>query len=325
MLALLFMAWPAQADVITMTNGDRISGSVKRVWDGELYIEPSYGDEFSVDLDAVATIETDDPFEIELQDHSETIGRLAVDEQGQPVLVTDAGSQPFPPMSIEELSEIDDYFDWEARSDLSANVSRGNTDTTDMVWQAEGGVKFGDHRHQAFLSTQRSSQDGTTTKEQDNARYNYSWFFRDPWFFQGGVGYERDPLRDLTYRYTPGAGLGYQFFNDAGRRLEVSLAGVAVIEKIGGSEEESFAPRWALDYRRKMLGGDLEFFHRHALSTYISGRDNDVLDSSTGIRWDVWDDVYFNVQVDYDWESNPSSGNEKSDTTFLIGACVALD
>ena len=325
LLSALIMASPAQADVVTMKNGDRISGSIKKVWDGELYIEPAYGDEFSVDLDAVATIETDAAFEIELRDHSETVGRLAVDAQGQPVLVTDTGSQPFPPMAIEELNEIDAYFDWEARSDLSFNASRGNTDTTDLVWQAEGLTKFGDHRHQIFLSTQRSSQDGTTTKEQDNARYNYSWFFRDPWFFQAGAGYERDPIRDLTHRYTPAAGIGYQFFDDADRRLDVSLAGVAVIEKIGGQEEESFAPRWALDYRRKMLGGDLEFFHRHALLTYVTGRDNDVIDTSTGVRWDIWEDVYLNVQVDYDWESNPSAGNQKDDTTFLIGAGVALD
>lgn len=57
----------------------------------------------------------------------------------------------------------------------------------------------------------------------------------------------------------------------------------------------------------------------------MSGRDNDVVDTSTGMRWDVWDDVYLNVQVDYDWESSPSTGSKKSDTAFIIGAGVALD
>jgi hypothetical protein len=141
----------------------------------------------------------------------------------------------------------------------------------------------------------------------------------------GRRGYERDPIRDLTYRYLPGGGIGYQFFDDSYRRLEVALAAVAVIEKIGGKEEDSIAPIWTLDYRRKMLSGDLEFSHRHSLITYVSGRDNDVINTSTGIRWDVWGDVYMNLQIDYDWESNPIGNNHKSDTTYLLGVGVALD
>jgi putative salt-induced outer membrane protein YdiY len=316
---------PALGDVIHMKNGDRITGNITKVWDDELFIEPDYGDEFPVDLEAVASIEGDQPFEIELQDHTEVVGRLTVDEQGQPLLETEQGRRPFPPLSIEELEEIEDYFDWEVSSDLSFSASRGNTDTTDLLWQAAGMTKFGDHRHQLTLSMERKEQDGDSTKEQDRAGYQYSWFFRDPWFLSAGAGYERDPIRDLTYRYTPAAGLGYQFFDDAYRRLEITLAGVAIIEKLAGENEEAFAPRWSLDYMRKILGGDMEFFHRHSALTYVSGRDNDVIETSTGVRWEIVDDVYLNMQVNYDWESEPSEGNKKEDTTYLIGLGVALD
>lgn len=318
-------AIPAAGDVITMNNGDRITGNITKVWDNELFIEPDYGDEFSVDLEAVASIQGDEPFEIELRDHSETVGRLDVDERGQPLLETEEQRRFFPPQSIEELNEIEDYFDWEVTSDLSFNASRGNTDTTDLLWQSAGMTKLGDHRHQLSLAMERKEQDGESTKEQDRARYQYSWFFQDPWFLVAGAGYERDPIRDLTYRYTPAAGLGYQFFDDAYRRFEITLAGVAVLEKIAGENEEAFAPRWSLDYMRKILGGDLEFFHRHSALTYVSGRSNDVIESSTGVRWEIVDDVYMNVQVDYDWESEPSEGNKKEDTTYLIGLGVALD
>ncbi len=318
-------AIPAAADVITMNNGDRITGNISRIWDNELFIEPEYGDEFSVDLEAVASIQGDEQFEIELRDHTETVGRLIVDADGQPMLETAQGRELFPPQSIEELEEIEEYFDWEARSDLSFSASRGNTDTTDLLWQSAGMTKLGDHRHQVSLAIERKEQDGDSTKEQDRAQYQYSWFFEDPWFLVAGAGYERDPIRDLTYRYTPAAGLGYQFFDDAYRRLEITVAGVAVIEKLAGQNEEAFAPRWSLDYMRKLLGGDLEFFHQHSALTYVSGRDNDVIETSTGLRWEIIDDVYMNVQVDYDWESQPSAGNEKEDTTYLIGVGLALD
>ena len=117
---LTFCSLPgaAAADVLYMENGDRISGTIKRVWDGELFIESDYADEFAVSLDAVARIESDGEFEIELRDHSETTGRFATDETGAMVLVTEAGAMPFSPAAIEELNEPEQYFDWESRSDF---------------------------------------------------------------------------------------------------------------------------------------------------------------------------------------------------------------
>jgi hypothetical protein len=52
---------------------------------------------------------------------------------------------------------------------------------------------------------------------------------------------------------------------------------------------------------------------------YLTGRDNTAIETSTGIRWDVWADIYMNVQVDYDFESEPASGTENEDIRYLLG------
>lgn len=327
-LALLSAApvTTAFADTVYMRNGDRITGEVNRIWDNELYLETDYADEFTVSLEEVARIESTEAFEIELRDHSVVSGRLVAGPQGGMVLVTEEGTRPLQPMAIEEMiTAEEDYFDWEARSDFSYTASSGNTDTVDFLWQAEGELKLGDHRDRLEFSLQRKEQDGLTTKEQHALSYTHSWFFADKWFMAGGLGYERDPIRDLTYRYTPGLGLGYQFFEDAYRLLEISLSGVAVRERLAGESSDSFAPRWQLRYRRDMLDGDMEFFHDHALWVYLVGRDNTVLDTSTGIRWDVWGDIYLNAQFDWNWESDPAAGRKKEDITYLLGIGVELD
>lgn len=126
----------AYGDVVYMNNGDRITGDIKRVWDNELFVETPYADEFPISLDAVARIESDDPFEIELRDHSEITGRFGVDESGAMVLITETGTRPFSPMGIEELSEPEERFDWDARSDFSYRATRGNTETSNFLWQA---------------------------------------------------------------------------------------------------------------------------------------------------------------------------------------------
>ena len=158
----LLIPGSAFADVLFMKNGDRITGDIKRVWDDELYIESDYADEFPVALEAIARIESDEDFEIELRDHSEITGRFASDPSGEMVLITDEASLPFTPMAIEELNELDDEVNWDARSDFSVNATRGNANTSDFLWQAAGGVKMGDHRHRLGLRFDYKEQEDIT-------------------------------------------------------------------------------------------------------------------------------------------------------------------
>lgn len=328
-VVFLWMCLPAAValgDTVYMSNGDRITGEVKRVWDDELYIEPDYADEFTVSLDAVTRIDSEEEFEIELRDHSVVTGVLVPDPDSGMALRTLDGVMPLPPMAIEELVEVEeDYFDWEARSDLSSSANSGNADTFAFLWQAQAQMKIGDHRDRASFSLDRQDQDGQTTRELYSVDYVHSWFFADDWFATGGIGYERDPIRDLAYRYTPGVGIGYQFFDDAYRSFEVSVGAVGVQERLGDRETGSLAPRWNLRYRRDILDGDLEFFHDHTLSMYVTGRDNEIVLTSTGIRWDVWGDIYLNAQFDWNWESNPAAGRENEDISYILGIGIELD
>ena len=62
----LFVCHAAQAGVLVLKNGDRITGEITRIWDSEISIEPEYSDEFQVDVSAVSHIESARQFEIEL-------------------------------------------------------------------------------------------------------------------------------------------------------------------------------------------------------------------------------------------------------------------
>ena len=66
----------ASADRIFMKNGDRITGTIKRIWDEEVFIEPNYTDEFTVDIGAVAYIDAPHDFDIEMTDGQEKSARF---------------------------------------------------------------------------------------------------------------------------------------------------------------------------------------------------------------------------------------------------------
>src|SRR5210317_38001 len=78
----------ATADVLYLKNGDRISGTIKRIWDNEVTIEPDYSDEFQVDLPIVERIESDRDFEIEMPDGSGVVAKMqGIDSDGKQQLV----------------------------------------------------------------------------------------------------------------------------------------------------------------------------------------------------------------------------------------------
>lgn len=320
---LAVFAMSAGSDVIVMKNGDRITGDIKKLGDDELFIEPAYGDEFAVDLDAIASIASDREFEIELHDHIKIVGVSTTDAEGSPVSVT-AGEMRPPPVT-EELDEPEDYLDWKVSSDLAANVSRGNSDNTNWRLQSYGMVKAGDHRHTLEITLERQEKNGETTKEQDDVVYGYNWLLSDDWSLVGSLSWRRDPQRDLETRWISGGGLGYQIWDDTNRSFRVSLTADAIFEEIGGQKDESFAPRWSLRFSHDLLGGDVAFFHNHDIWTYVAGRNNNVFEITTGFRYEITDLIYANLRVDFNYETDPASGADNEDVTYLMGIGVELD
>jgi len=48
-LSLAAVGASANADIVVMQNGDRITGDVNRIWGNDVSVEPEYSDEFVVD------------------------------------------------------------------------------------------------------------------------------------------------------------------------------------------------------------------------------------------------------------------------------------
>jgi putative salt-induced outer membrane protein YdiY len=328
---LLALAAPARAaddegkDVLILKNGDRITGTIHKVWDNEVYIEPPYADEIKVDLGRIKAIDARRDFEFEFYTGEKFTGRLGLDAQGNQVLVRDGKETPFDLARLEELEEPEEPFDWALRLDANGDRSTGNTDTANFRLQAYGMVRFGDHRHEARYGRDYQSRDQSTQKDETTASYDYNWFFGERWFYTMSIGYERDPTADIDYRVPASAGLGYQFFDDAYRFFKISIGPSYVEESIAGEDSATGAWQWKLDFRHKFYKRKHEFFHREEYLAYAGGTENRVLKTATGVRLEIIDDFYVNLEYDYDHETVPAPGKVKTDERFLIGVGLKLD
>ena len=325
-VVVLGLAIPAQAGLLVLTNGDRITGDIKKVWDGEIYIEPSYADEFKVDVEAVKYMESEREFDIELIEGQTQRARLmGVDDDGLQVLEVDGSLISVPVGKVLELEEEEDYFDWGVNIDTSAGINKGNTNSESGRLKAAANLKVGDHRQLLDITFNRESQDSVSIKEQDLFKYNYNWLFSDPWFAGFAGSYERDPIRDLEGRLIAAGLVGRDFWNSARRFMNAQLGLGYQSENIQDQANKSSVAIWGFRFRYDLLKGDLGFFHNNSVTYNITGRENTVLKTSTGAQYEITDLLYATVSVDYDYESQPSDLATNSDLALLFGLGLEFD
>jgi putative salt-induced outer membrane protein YdiY len=323
--AALFLA-PAYADVLVLKNGDRITGTIKAIWDDEVSIEPDYADEFDVDLEVVEYIQSERLFEVELWDGREaTVMLTGAGADKQQMIKLDDQEYSIDLKEILELDEPAALRDWESHVDFSATINSGNTESTTTQFRGDVLFETPDHRHFAEFTQAYEKTDNLVSKDQDLLRYSYNWLFNDPWFFAANASHERDPIILLDSRLIVSAGLGRDIFNTPRKLLSIQLGAGGQSEDIGDESEDSSVAVWSLRYRHDFLNGDLEVFHNHSITENISGRDNTSIKTSTGVRYEITDLLYANATFNWDYESDPADLAESEDVTLLLGVGLEFD
>ena len=310
------------ADIVFLENGDRISGDIKRIWGNILIIEPQYSDPIEIDRDIVVGIESDKMLAIELDDSRETpyfISRSF--EEGRAILNSDDAKSDVSLNSIKRAEEIKD-FDWDINFDLGSTLSRGNTDsqTTNLQW--DGNLVIKDHRIKSDLFISREEVDGEKTKAKDRINLGYNYFFVDQWFLAVNLAAERDPIALLNSRYSLSPAIGYDFLDDPDRYLHVQLGAGYSSERSNNLTSTSTTIDWKLNFYWELLSGDLQFFHDQNFLKNLEGRKNFVFYSQTGLRYGINEDIYLNLQANYDYDSEPAGNAKEEDLTFIIGAGI---
>ena len=134
---------------------------------------------------------------------------------------------------------------------------------------------------------------------------------------------ERDPIKDLDLRLILAALIGRDFIRTPGTVLSGQLGmGYLTEEDIFGVSQESAVAIWTLRYRQDVFTDDLEIYHDHSINSYVTGRNNLVIKTSTGVRYEITDLLYANLAVDYDYESEPAGTAENDDLGIVVGLGV---
>jgi putative salt-induced outer membrane protein YdiY len=326
MLALWLGVQPAAADVITLTNGDRLTGSVVSIQDGTVIFDAIVVGRVSIKLVLIEQLETEHPAQIRLASGDQLNGRLVILGDAQ-ALETDESVKEISVRDIQQMAKnrirpVDLGRGWRNAVDVNASIATGNTDIESFRARAESLLRLHDREHAFTLHPHYQEPNDLATRHQGQFGYDYRWFFRDDWFLVGSGEYFQDRIRGISERISVSAGAGHRFWENTLGKLSLEVSAGATHERIDKDQEVSPALRWALDYNRLLFANQIEVFHRNRILRIFEEDRGTVLSFSTGFRYALNERWKATLHVDMEHETRPPGGRSRTDMMYGFGIGV---
>lgn len=327
-LVLWLLAGPATADEVVFTNGDRLTGTIKKLDGGKLTVESDVAGEVTVDLDAVSTMSTENAVELHLEDGTVLRQRLVAGAEGEVgVASTDVVSEQQVPLAVVKLINPS-WGRWSGSVSSGAAITEGNSETTNFHANAAAARLTDNDRiglRAQYLVT-RSKGTGDDDKKETTANnwlagVNYDYFLGPRWYTNAAILTEGDQIADLRLRFAPSFGLGYRWVE--GPNLNFSTeAGLAWIFEDWDNDEDD------QDYVAARLGYHFDWIPREGLSLFHNleifpsledlGSDYYFL-TDAGLRVSLWAAMFAETKFEWRHDETPGEDAEKDDYRYLLG------
>ena len=236
MLVFALSAFPRdKTDVLIMKNGDHMTGEIKGLDSGVLYVSFDYVDgTSSVDWSKVARVESRQLFLVKTQDGSVYIGTIRTPEttSEEPikieVLQTEQPSSALEQSEVVQMIATSDKFLERFNGEVSLGViySKGNQSTQYSLGSETVYVRERWNAQAAFASNLSSSAGANVSTRNSlsfGARHLLPW---NKWFYSGLGTFLQSSEQGIALQSTLGGGLG-RYLKDTNRTTITLLGGMA--------------------------------------------------------------------------------------------------
>jgi len=341
---LLLSACSLWADQITLTNGDRLTGSILHGDTKSLVLKSDNTGEITIKWDTIAAISAPGPLHIGLSDGQTIVGSVETANGKFNIATQTAGMVAASKDAIQFIrnneeqakaqAEIDRFRNprlvdlWTGFLDLGFAATRGNADTETLTLSANATRATTRDKIAVYYTSLFSSSDfsGTnrTTANSKRGGVAYNLNVHKKLFAFGSVDLESDQFQSLDLRFVPAGGVGYHAIATMPTKLDFRVGAAA--------NREFFSTGLNRTSAELLLGEDLT--HKFTSTTTVeqrfvffpnlsdagSYRANFDVTAVTAIRkWFSWQ---FTVSDRY--LSNPVPGRKKNDVLFSTGLRVTF-
>lgn len=316
----------AEAGVLLLDNGDRISGELIVIADGELRWQSDLAGEIVVQQVNVVAIEARDLFEVELDarrqlsqcqlqmraDRKQLLNcQQGIAELNSWRLVAKVSARPFMRPDT-----------WRHAGSVSASAqdSSGNTETQDYQVDFKISARKENIRHTVIGEYFQQRQADIKTQDNRKLEYQADYFVSDKWFVKGVGSLQRNVFQDLSSRKLVGGGIGYQFFDTEFIQLSVDT-GLSWVEEVysNDTDRNALAFRENTDFSYRLNRFGLRFFHRHTFLHVFDSSSDWRVDSETGFKMPVLGRLNAQAKLRFNYVNIPADDVDSLDRTWLFG------
>jgi hypothetical protein len=231
-----------KTDVVTLKNGDRISGDIVSLEHGILVLKTDNMSTLNIEWPAVRSISSKYSFAVEQIGGAKRHGVIATTDDGARLIIrTDGESVEIPIIDVERISQFSPHF-WDR---INGNLSVGFTYTKSSSISV-GSVNFNSYYRSTAIdgslsassNTTKSPTEGTTQRDVVSSTVMFLQQGRNFWALLASA--ERDQTLGIDARLVGGAALGRRFVQTPVTELTGSAGIVATQEwAAGGAQSKS--------------------------------------------------------------------------------------
>jgi putative salt-induced outer membrane protein YdiY len=317
LLALTVCA--AEAAVVVLKNGDKITGLIVKMQDKKLEIDPEYSStNIIIDWDDVQSINSERPMSIQYFGNVEIPENIGQRFRDRIILRTlEEGG----PIHLEDVRSINlaeqDYYGYIS---AGGNQTSGNTET--QALNLSGTLTYRKEEHRFILDGKynRAQASNEDTANNGAATLTYDYFLTRSLFTTAINLAETDQFQDLSLRNTASLGLGYDILSDKQHLLSVAAGPGAVYQHFTTSPATvTPSATWALRAEFRFRDDDVILFHKSAGFKDLGHGSGTRVNADQGIRVKITTNWRINFEYDIRYNSLPVAGKMTTDTNLIFG------
>ncbi|MCD8482547.1 MAG: DUF481 domain-containing protein [Verrucomicrobia bacterium] len=332
------------ADVVETRDGSRITGTITGIDNGVITMTTPFAGDLKIRQTEVVRLETAQPMFLRLNTGEVVSGPVAAPSSGELAVNTTGGVRTTglqavqtswrpgqtDPLEVARQKELDELRrSWQYRVGLDITGRDGNTRNFKNALRFSATLEGPTDRLRFYGSYLRGKDRGVTNEDELILGTNYTNFFSERMGWYVRTEFERDRFEDIDFRSTSGAGLTYRIINQPRMSLEGNLGLSYRYEdyRTPGRESDDDI---GLDVGLKFNWRFADWGRLSSTLAYTPAFDDfgDFLlkhDSGVEMPLGASDFWVLRVGVANDYNSRPSPGRKKLDTTYYLRLILTWD
>jgi putative salt-induced outer membrane protein YdiY len=344
-LALLIFAAVAHADVVTLKNGDRVTGTFVGEKGGKLQLKSDVLGDLSIPVDKIASFSAEKAVAVVVKGQKPVEGQLELTSSGDWQITASGKSQTITAATVDNIMLATEYEalenhnakpwqDWTGNATLGYSVQRGDQDTSNLaatlaaVRERPAAPIFKMHWRTNFnLSTllSKSTQAATTISSNTldtSVREDYLFSPANFVFVIGGL--DHIGAQGLYLRETFGGGYGRTLINKSRTNFSVLAGATFVHEKFFTGANDQTAAILVGEKLGIQISKRVRFDHNLNFYPNVSNTGQFRFDTTTSLAANLSKKFSLNTSVIDLYLTNPAAGSQKNNIAFTTGIGYAF-